>query len=90
MKYVILAETDGLPERPVLFSTLFKHKEFKRLGDIVSAGFVRFDSHGRPHAYGESDSLQLRSREFIDTEIIREACEQQRDGATLFEEGGTK
>jgi len=43
---------------------------FLGLDGIISAGFVKFDSEGKPECYGYSESLQLGGAH-DDTEVLR-------------------
>lgn len=67
IKYVI---TDN--EEIIVFSELLSHDTFKRLNPI-SAGFITFNTNSDGHisckCYGESISLDLKSRPAEDTEI---------------------
>jgi len=38
---------------------------------VVSAGFIRFDEHGAPVAYGESTSLGIKSMPAADTRLLQ-------------------
>jgi len=38
---------------------------------VLSAGFIKFDEHGAPVAYGESTSLGIKSMPSADTSILR-------------------
>ena len=68
MKYIIF-ENDGLP-CPVIFSKTVTHSDMankvKGLGKPISAGFVS----GELTAWGESSSLNLKSRK-QDTQLIQ-------------------
>ena len=80
-KYVII-EHNGL-DLPIIFNQIFNHSDFKDVGHIVSAGFVRitevkevagmFEMHSEPVAvcYGESTTLKLKSRPMLDAEAIK-------------------
>ena len=80
-KYVIV-DYNGL-ELPIIFNKILNHSDFKDIGIITSAGFVRiteikevetmFDITHEPvvNCYGESTSLKMKSRGEIDAEIIR-------------------
>lgn len=69
MKY-ITAKIDGL-ESPFLFPDFLSHSQVARMvsGEIISAGFATHDFR----AYGESVSLNVKSRPEEDTKLIRRA-----------------
>ena len=70
MKYIIF-EGNGLVH-PVLFGNHTGHKQVSiEGGKPVAAGFVKFDTIGWPHVYGESESLHLGNRGELDEDIIR-------------------
>ena len=72
LKYIIF-EANGLVH-PVLFGNHTSHKQINVTGGKpVAAGFVKFDSFGWPHCYGESESLGISSRGQLDEDIIRRA-----------------
>ena len=74
MKYVIY-EAHGLVH-PVLFGNHTTHKEaIIPNGTPVSAGFVKFDTFGWPHVYGDSESLKLGKRGELDEDIIRRSMD---------------
>ena len=70
MKYVIF-ESHGLVHA-VVFGNQTSHKSVSvRDGKPISAGFVKLNSIGWPHVYGESESLKLCNRGELDEDIIR-------------------
>ena len=58
----------------IVFSELFTHDEFKHFNPI-SAGFISIGADGKSEpscsCFGESVSLDLKSRPEIDTELAR-------------------
>ena len=80
-KYVII-EQNHL-ELPIIFNQIFNHSDFKDIGPIVSAGFVRiteikevdtmFTIEYQPVVvcYGESTTLKMKSRPDVDAEVIK-------------------
>lgn len=80
-KYVII-EHNGL-DLPIIFNQIFNHSDFKDVGHIVSAGFVRiteikevdtmFTIEYQPVVvcYGESTTLKMKSRPDVDAEVIK-------------------
>lgn len=68
-KYIVLQPPSGLP-LPVLFSEGMKHKDFKDLGEIVSAGMVDIVG-GAVICHGESQSLGLKPNLPHDESLIR-------------------
>lgn len=70
MKYIIRAGGHGLP-CPVMFGDTENHNDiaYRLGGEIISAGFVDLGDNG-VQCYGESISLNIRSRPEIDSKII--------------------
>ena len=67
-KYIVIEDEFG-NEVPVLFPPSVKHIDIGHRQACVSAGFYRV-IHGKAHAFGESETLKLKSRE-IDTLFIQ-------------------
>lgn len=71
MKYIIVEDT-GL-EQPIVFSELLKHADvadlWRRADKISAAGFC-FRGDGGWHCYGESVSLNIKSRTTFDDAIL--------------------
>lgn len=70
-------------EIPLMFPCILIHKEFAetarfnahlRRGKVVSAGFVSI-SEGRLHCFGESESLNIKSRPKEDSELFNQQSE---------------
>ena len=70
-KYVIYEDDEV--EHYVVFDMLIDHSEMaRRMGigaKILSAGFVQFGPDGA-YCYGESVSLNMKSRDDVDSKII--------------------
>ena len=64
IKYVVVDNGGLAGECIIVFPAFMVHKDFERMGKIVSAGFVRRDDGARGgfSTYGESSSLRLKSR----------------------------
>lgn len=76
-KYIIV-EVEELPY-PVVFSELIKHSDMSKItiravfngeGKVIGAGFVYVDERGRYVCYGESTSLDVKSRGVEDSDIL--------------------
>lgn len=69
MKYIIV--DNGLCEEVVIFAKTFQHVDIAgRIGGrVVSAGFVTL-LDGKMECYGKSISLDIPSREKIDTKVV--------------------
>jgi len=62
-KYIVLQTFDG--ERAVIFPDSFYHDEIARSFDgheVISAGFTGFDGDGKLVCFGESESLEIKTR----------------------------
>ena len=72
MKYVILKDEINF----LLFPRHMNHNLFVRKEDCLSAGFIHFDDYKEKYqinisCYGESTSLGLKSREDVDSALIK-------------------
>lgn len=69
LKYIIV--DDGLNEKPIIFSNLDQHNDiaYRLSWKPVSAGFVTM-VNGQAECYGESISLNIKSRPEEDSKII--------------------
>lgn len=80
MKYIIIRgmnEFKEVVEQPLIFSNNLMHSHVelrsRRIldySDCVGAGFVQIDKNGQFIAFGESESLRIKSRLEIDTKIL--------------------
>lgn len=89
MKYIIYetfktSRSEEKEEVVIVFSELVDHKAVADglLGKKVSAGFVTVDAEATANGeaiyvscYGESITMDLKSRLEVDTELVREAVE---------------
>jgi len=66
-KYIVIKTEYN--EMPVLFPFIVKHNSLVASNRIVSAGFWKLED-GKFICYGESNSLQLKSRPEIDNELM--------------------
>jgi len=56
-KYVII--DTGVVEVPIIFGECQNHSDFKRMGNIVGAGFVMVGEDNKCTVYGESQTLKM-------------------------------
>lgn len=77
MKYLILQNDRA--EAPVVFSQLLSHHDIAGGKSVCSAGFCELDEDGRWMAYGQSTSLNVRSRpqdaQILNRHLPMRACE---------------
>ena len=71
LKYVVMADNLGI-EKPYIFSGLDQHSDvaFCLPGKAVSGGFIAPGTDGILICYGESISLNLKSRPEQDAKLI--------------------
>ena len=70
-KYIIVDNTDGII--PVVFTEIATHKDVARgfmPGTILGAGFCYISHLGQYVCYGESVSLNIKSRDEEDSKIL--------------------
>ena len=80
MKYIVVKGQFG-DESAILFDELLTHKDVAQTQQVISAGFVRVkgvvDRLGTEYletcCYGESTSLDKKSRGEVDTRIVTRA-----------------
>lgn len=76
MKYIIFEDEVG-NEYPVIFGDTINHKDMAKKIElkVISAGAMRFDDclseDFKIYCYGESQTLGIRGRGEIDTQIIK-------------------
>lgn len=77
-KYIIVI-AHGM-EMPIVFSELMKHTEMAGNQKVVGAGFCYVDHKtGLYTCYGESTSLNIKSRNAVDEDILNELLGQSHD-----------
>ena len=70
-KYIIVDNNNGII--PVVFTELATHKDVARgfmPGVILGAGFCWINGYGRYECYGESTSLDVKSRGDDDSKLL--------------------
>lgn len=81
VKYIIIVESMGGNEVPIIFSDLLAHNEVAGNKTVISAGFVEIDSNSEDRdtdgcsellvsCYGESVTLKVKSRKDVDAKLI--------------------
>jgi len=66
-KYIIVKFEYG--EQPILFPNAIKHNSFKKMGEIIAAGFWS-KNNNKFKCCGYSESLQINSRDQIDADLM--------------------
>lgn len=71
MKYVRIKRLGDLEDAIIIFPMEVDHAVMCQCGEIISAGYTRYDEHTHKfNCFGMSGSLQIQSEVEVDSEIM--------------------